>query len=171
MKDLYLQLWILLKISLEQFPQKRNSRSELFCKKGVLRNFTKITRKYLRRSLFFNKVAGLRLGLQLYWKRNSSKGSSLWTSKNNFWYNTFGDCFWKNHWSILTSTSSTKSHNTFGSGRPTNDVFSLMTWHERSSFFFMLSSIVFFCQMHKRSYSKSCVLKINDIKSIDNSKH
>ena len=29
-------------------------------KKGVLKNFTKFTGKYLRQSLFFNKVAGLR---------------------------------------------------------------------------------------------------------------
>ena len=27
---------------------------------GVLKNFTKFTRKHLRQSLFFNKVAGLR---------------------------------------------------------------------------------------------------------------
>ena len=30
----------------------------MFCKKGVLRNFTKFTGKHLRQSLFFNKVAG-----------------------------------------------------------------------------------------------------------------
>ena len=33
---------------------------KLFCKKGVLRNFAKFTRKHLCKSLFFNKVAGLR---------------------------------------------------------------------------------------------------------------
>ena len=37
----------------------RNSRPEEFCKKGVLRNFTKFTGKHLCQSLFFNKVAGL----------------------------------------------------------------------------------------------------------------
>ena len=37
-----------------------SSRQEVFCEKGVLRNFTKFTRKHLCRSLFFNKVAGLR---------------------------------------------------------------------------------------------------------------
>ena len=31
---------------------------ELFYKKGVLKNFTKFTRKYLCQSLLFNKVAG-----------------------------------------------------------------------------------------------------------------
>ena len=38
----------------------RNSRLEVFCRKGVLRNFEKFTRKHLRQSLLFNKVAGLR---------------------------------------------------------------------------------------------------------------
>ena len=38
----------------------RSSRPEVFCKKGVLRNFTKFTGKHLCQSLFFNKVAGLR---------------------------------------------------------------------------------------------------------------
>ena len=33
---------------------------EVFCKKGVLRNFTKFTGKHLCQSLFFNKVTDLR---------------------------------------------------------------------------------------------------------------
>ena len=37
-----------------------SSHSEVFCKKGVLRNLTKFTGKHLCQSLFFNKVAGLR---------------------------------------------------------------------------------------------------------------
>ena len=37
----------------------RSSRQEVFCKKGVLRNFAKFTGKHLCQSLFFNKVAGL----------------------------------------------------------------------------------------------------------------
>ena len=37
----------------------RSSRSEVFCKKGVLRNFTKFTGKHLCQSFFFNRVAGL----------------------------------------------------------------------------------------------------------------
>ena len=41
--------------------QFRSSRPKLFCKKGVLRNFAKFTGKHLCQSLFFNKVAGLRL--------------------------------------------------------------------------------------------------------------
>ena len=35
----------------------RSSRPDVFCEKGVLRNFAKFTGKHLRQSLFFNKVA------------------------------------------------------------------------------------------------------------------
>ena len=38
----------------------RSSLPEVFCKKGVPRNFTKFTGKHLCQSLFFNKVACLR---------------------------------------------------------------------------------------------------------------
>ena len=38
----------------------KTSQPEVFCKKDVLRNFAKFTRKHLCPSLFFNKVAGLR---------------------------------------------------------------------------------------------------------------
>ena len=38
----------------------RSSRPEVFCKNGVLRNFAKLTGKYLCQNLSFNKVAGLR---------------------------------------------------------------------------------------------------------------
>ena len=38
----------------------RSSCSEVFCKKGVLKNFTKLIRKHLCQSLFLNKVAGLK---------------------------------------------------------------------------------------------------------------
>ena len=38
----------------------RSSCPEVFCKKGVLKNFAKFTGKHLCQSLFFNKVAGLR---------------------------------------------------------------------------------------------------------------
>ena len=34
------------------------SRPNVFCQKGLLRNFSKFTRNHLCRSLFFNKVAG-----------------------------------------------------------------------------------------------------------------
>ena len=38
----------------------KNSRSEVFCLKDVLKNFTKSTGKHLCQCLSFNKVAGLR---------------------------------------------------------------------------------------------------------------
>ena len=38
----------------------RSSHPDVFCKKGVLRNFAKSTGKHLCQSLFFTKVAGLR---------------------------------------------------------------------------------------------------------------
>ena len=37
----------------------RSSPPEMFCEKGVLRNFAKFTGKHVCRSFFFNKVAGL----------------------------------------------------------------------------------------------------------------
>ena len=37
----------------------RSSRQEVFCKKGVSRNFAKFTGKHLCQCLFLNKVAGL----------------------------------------------------------------------------------------------------------------
>ena len=43
--------------SITGFNCNRNSRPHVFCKKGAPRNFTKLTRKHLGRSLFFNKVA------------------------------------------------------------------------------------------------------------------
>ena len=43
---------------LEHMVSFRTSRPEVFCKKSVLRNFTKFTGKHLCQGLFFNKVAG-----------------------------------------------------------------------------------------------------------------
>ena len=37
----------------------RSSRPEVFCKKGILRNFTKFTGKHLRQTLFFIKKVSL----------------------------------------------------------------------------------------------------------------
>ena len=54
----------------------RRSRPEVFCKKGVLRNFAKFTGKHLCQSLFFNKVAGLR-STTLLKKRDSGTGVFL----------------------------------------------------------------------------------------------
>ena len=49
----------------KNFPSERSSRPEVFCKKGVLKNFTKFTGKHLCQSLFFNKVAGFRFATLL----------------------------------------------------------------------------------------------------------
>ena len=40
----------------------RNSRPELFCQKGVLRDFAKLTEKHVCQRLFINKVAGQSTG-------------------------------------------------------------------------------------------------------------
>ena len=55
--------------------KNRSSRPEVFCKKGVLRNFTKFTGKHLCQSLFFNKDEGLRPTTLL--KKTSVKGVFL----------------------------------------------------------------------------------------------
>ena len=45
----------------------RSSHPEVFCEKGVLRNFTKFTGKHLCQSLFSNKVAEIKILIkQLY---------------------------------------------------------------------------------------------------------
>ena len=53
----------------------RSSRPEEFCKKGVLINLAKLTRKHLCQSLFFNKIARLRPATLL--KRDSGTGVFL----------------------------------------------------------------------------------------------
>ena len=51
----------------------RSSRLEVFCKKGVLTNFTKFTGKHLCQSLFFNKVAGLCFCKDIYLQPRKDK--------------------------------------------------------------------------------------------------
>ena len=51
----------------------RRSHPEVFCKKGVLKNFAKYAEKQLCQNLFFSNVAGLRL----YIKIQTEKGSSI----------------------------------------------------------------------------------------------
>ena len=58
------------------FLSCRSSGPEVFCKKGVFRNFTKFTGKHLRHSLFFNKVAGLRLLFNSFFR---NRGGFLFT--------------------------------------------------------------------------------------------
>ena len=61
----------------------RSSCLKMFCRKSVLRNFVKFTRKHLFQSLFFNKVAGLQVFSYEFCE----------ISKN-----TSGDCFWVIIW-------------------------------------------------------------------------
>ena len=76
----------------------RSSRPEVFCKKDVLRNFVKFTRKYLWKSLFFNKVAGW--GLQLYFKKRlwhrcfPVNLQNFYLLEHLFLQNTSGGCFY-----------------------------------------------------------------------------
>ena len=59
--------------------QFKSSRPEVFCKKGVLRNFAKFTGKHLCQRLFFNKKESL---AQVF----SCKFCEI--SKNTFFYRT-----------------------------------------------------------------------------------
>ena len=59
----------------------RSSRSEVFWKNGVLKNFAKFTRKHLCQSLFFNKVAGLQ-ACKFTLKNDSGTGLFLWILQN-----------------------------------------------------------------------------------------
>ena len=52
-KSIMLKVW-------KTKSRNRSSRPEVFCKKGVLRNYAKFTGKPLCQSLVYNKVAGLR---------------------------------------------------------------------------------------------------------------
>ena len=51
---------IVLSIFIKEITKKRSSHQRCSARKGVLRNFTKFAGKHLCRSLFFDKVAGLR---------------------------------------------------------------------------------------------------------------
>ena len=86
-----------------------SSRQEVFCKKGILRNFAKFPGKHLCQSLFFNKVAGLRPATLL--KRDSGTGVFLSTLRNFydhlFLQNTSGGCFWKDEWEWFGANYST----------------------------------------------------------------
>ena len=83
--------WLMEKPKKSLFTENSQKQpSEVFCKKGVLANFAKFLRKFLRQSLFFNKVAG-------YWKRDSGTDVFLWILRNFeehvFYRTTPSDCF------------------------------------------------------------------------------
>ena len=66
----------------------RSSRQEVFCKKAVLKNFSKFTRKHLYQGLFFNKVAGLRPATLLKTLAQVFSCEFWKISKNTFFYKT-----------------------------------------------------------------------------------
>ena len=77
--------------------EHRNSCPKMFCKKDVLRNFIKLTRKELCQSLYFNEVETLRPVTLL--KGDSGTGVFLWHLRS-FWEHLFlqnlsGGCFYK----------------------------------------------------------------------------
>ena len=72
----------------------RSNRPEMFCKKAVLGDFPKFTRKHLCQSLFITKVAGQ--GRQLYLKKTLFLGVSCEFCE--IWKNTF---FTENLWWLL----------------------------------------------------------------------
>ena len=73
----------------------RSCRLEVFCRKGVVRNFAKFTGKHLHQILFLKKVAGVRPATLL--KRDSDTGFSCEfceISKNILLLQNTGACFW-----------------------------------------------------------------------------
>ena len=86
----------------------RNSCLEVFCKKGLLKNFAKFTGKHLCQNLFFNKVADLRpatLFKKRFWHRCFPVNFAKFLRNTNFYRTPLDNCFWlKNHEtsSILT---------------------------------------------------------------------
>ena len=60
--NLFVQLMDVALVSLllifDRYLSTGSSRPNMFCKKGVVKNFSKFTRKHLSQRLFSNKVAG-----------------------------------------------------------------------------------------------------------------
>ena len=56
----------------------RSSRAKVFCKKDVLRNFSKFTGIHLWQTLFFKKVPSPRLFLQKKWLLQKNKQMKTW---------------------------------------------------------------------------------------------
>ena len=85
----------------ENFDTFQKQPPEVFCKKGVLRNFAKFAGKHLCQSFFLNKIAGLRPATL---KKRGSGMAQVFScefcviSKNTF----FIEQLW---WLLLKSTS------------------------------------------------------------------
>ena len=54
----------------DMYGRRRSSRQEVFCRKGVLKNFVKFTGKQLCKNLLFNTVAGLSSATMLKISKN-----------------------------------------------------------------------------------------------------
>ena len=82
-------------LNLVLLSKLRKQPLEVFCKKAVLKNFTKFTGKHLHQSLFFNKVAGLSPAALL--KKRLCHRCFLWIlwnfKEHIFSWNTSGGCF------------------------------------------------------------------------------
>ena len=65
---------------------------EVFCTKGGLKNFTKLTGKHLSQSLFFNKVTGIQADACNFFKKETLAQvfpcEFCEIFKNNFFYRT-----------------------------------------------------------------------------------
>ena len=111
------------------------NRPEVFCKKSVITNFTKFTRKHLWQSLFFNKVAGLGLFL------NKIAGLRPVTLlKKRFWHSCFPVNFVKflrtpfftaHLWWLLLCLFKSR----FGSAFKVFNFFNLLFWQRTSEDF------------------------------------
>ena len=64
----------------------RSSRSEIFCKKDVLRNFANLQESTCARVYFLIKLQAS--DLKLYWKRDAGTGVFLWILREHFFYRT-----------------------------------------------------------------------------------
>ena len=73
----------------------RSSFLEVFCKKGVFRNFAKFTGKHLCQSLFFNKVAGWPATFlkKRFWHRCFPVNFAKFLKTHHFYRTPPGGCF------------------------------------------------------------------------------
>ena len=69
----------------------RSSRTKVFCKKGVLKNFAKFPGKHLCQGLFFSKVTGLATSVLLVMQFHLTEGKSVSISPEYFYIFTCSD--------------------------------------------------------------------------------
>ena len=81
-----------------------SSRPEVLCKKGVLKNFTKIIGKHLCKNFFFKKIAGLRSANLLknrLWHRCFPVNFAKFLKIPFFLQNTSAGCFLSLLWPVI----------------------------------------------------------------------